>query len=404
MTQPSHDAHQGQPQDPSRPGSPYDAASGSPGGHPGTAPGAGAGAPVYDQYAPTGAYPQGFVGAIGGPFQGGPGQGGTAQADAPASGQGRHPGGYPQQGPSQPGYQRPGHYRAGGQQPAPYQQPQGPAHSPYQATPPAQRQMQPAPQPAASSAAPVAYSGYQAVAHNPQPLAASTALAQAAPGTALPSHPSPVRPPAPQTAGAMAAAVPQMPGPAMDPRTKGPSIVMGASAVVILVGLVLFVWSVVSVVSLNDGMSGISTNGAVRAELRSGQDYGLYHKSGEAPVCTVSDPNGREVSVSTADNEDILGYLHFGTFTAGASGAHVITCEGHDGDSLWASQLVADSERSTAFAMFACGTILTLAAIIPLIGASVVRARRRKAFLRAHAGTAPAQAVGSTFGQGPAWQ
>ena len=359
---------------------------------------------MYDQYAPTGAYPQGFVGAIGGPFQGGPGQGGTAQADAPASGQGRHPGGYPQQGPSQPGYQRPGHYRAGGQQPAPYQQPQGPAHSPYQATPPAQRQMQPAPQPAASSAAPTAYSGYQAVAHNPQPSAVSAASAQAVPGSA---YPYPAYSPAPQATGATAAAVPQASGASMDPRTKGPGIVMGVSAAIAFVGLILLVSAVVFVTSLNDGMSGISTNGSVRAELHSGEDYGLYHKSGETPVCTVSDPNGREVSVSTGENESIMEHVHFGTFTAEVSGAHVITCEGQEGDSLWTSQLVEGSESDTAFAMFVCGVTLAGAAIVPLIVASVVRARRRRAFLRTRMGSAvPAygEGAGGSFTQGPTWQ
>lgn len=273
--------------------------------------------------------------------------------------------GHPQgAGPAQPAYQP---SAVSAQQPSAYQA--VPA-SPYQAAPAYQQALQPS---AASAQLPPYQGAALPAAGTGQPWAAPPAQAP------QPSHPAPA--PAAR-------------------RTRGPSIVMGVGVLLILAGLVIMTWSYWTYFNAESAFTEISATGAVRAELSAGEEYGLYHTSGEPPQCTVSDPDGQEVRIIDRHDVKVHDYLHFATFKAEASGSHVISCESSPGDSVWASMLINRGDIEHTPMIFFFGAALALVGFVPVIVGSVVRMRRNRAFLRALAASSAPGGPGQ-FHPGP---
>ncbi|RRD29358.1 hypothetical protein [Actinomyces bowdenii] len=258
----------------------------------------------------------------------------------------------------------------------------------------------PAPHAAGPAGPPAQSSPYRAVPawapSAPQPWAASAVSAGAPPAARWPEiSPAPV---AAGTAGPGASRA--------APRTKGPAVVIGFSAVVIMGGIIAFVSSLLLSGNLDDGFSEIRTNGAVAAELSSGERYGLYHLTEEAPSCTVTDPQGRETAITPGNEKPFSSrnYKHFGTFTAASSGSYTISCSGQEEDTTWASPLVTSDDYDGAFHWALTGLALIILGIIPLVIASVVRARRIRAFLRAQTASLTSMAGVGAGGHMPgAW-
>ncbi|MDO5065515.1 MAG: hypothetical protein Q4E00_11115 [Actinomyces bowdenii] len=257
--------------------------------------------------------------------------------------------GHPQgAGPAQPAYQP---SAVSAQQPSAYQA--VPA-SPYQAAPAA-----PAYQPALQ----------------PAPLAAGQAAWGVQAGTEA----------APSGLGAQALASPM----STAPSGRRVFTIMGLGALLVVLGMVAFTWSVVYDNSMRAGLSEINTTGAVRAELRAGEEYGLYHKSGARPQCSVTDPDGEAVTISEVDDARVVGRYLFGIFTATSSGPHVISCEGEAEDSSWVSSLVASSDVVILEIILMSGIVLMGVGLVPLVTASAVRWHRRRALMRAYSGGPP---------------
>ncbi|CAM2839039.1 hypothetical protein ACSL103130_04250 [Actinomyces slackii] len=284
---------------------------------PGYDPNAAAG-PQYDQFAPTAAYSASAA------AQAGAAQPGASQ---PVSGA------YPPAGPGQDPY-----YGQGQQ-----------AQYPGQASQPV---------PSAQSAAQSAPSGGYVPAAGYQPTG----------GT-------PYSSPAPQSAPAPS------PAAAATPSLKAPTIILSVSAATVALAIILVIGFGVQLAGLNDGMSEINSNGAVKAELTSNEKYGLYH-TGTAPECTVQDPDGEDVSIDSASGR-INKEDHFGTFTATSSGAYTITCSGEDAGASYVSELVTEKDTYRDGMIVILAGLVGVLAIFPLIGATIVRARRAKAHQRA---------------------
>ena len=107
---------------------------------------------------------------------------------------------------------------------------------------------------------------------------------------------------------------------------KGPVILLSIALVMVLGALAIFIASVVVVIDISRTLTPIKPNGEVAADLKSTGDYALY--SDGDPSCTVTAPDGSDVSTAELDDSTVKvdGHTMVATFSSGQVGKHTISC------------------------------------------------------------------------------
>ena len=107
---------------------------------------------------------------------------------------------------------------------------------------------------------------------------------------------------------------------------KGPVILLSIALVMVLGALAIFIASVVVVIDISRTLTLIKPNGEVAADLKSTGDYALY--SNGDPSCTVTAPDGSDVSTAELDDSTVKvdGHTMVATFSSGQNGKHTISC------------------------------------------------------------------------------
>ena len=107
---------------------------------------------------------------------------------------------------------------------------------------------------------------------------------------------------------------------------KGPVILLSIALVMVLGALAIFIASVVVVIDISRTLTPIKPNGEVAADLKSTSDYALY--SNGDPSCTVTAPDGSDVSTAELDDSTVKvdGHTMVATFSSGQVGKHTISC------------------------------------------------------------------------------
>ena len=107
---------------------------------------------------------------------------------------------------------------------------------------------------------------------------------------------------------------------------KGPVILLSIALVMVLGALAIFIASVVVVIDISRTLTLIKPNGEVAADLKSTSDYALYSEGD--PSCTVTAPNGSDVSIAKLDDSTVRldGHRMVATFSSGQDGKHTISC------------------------------------------------------------------------------
>ena len=107
---------------------------------------------------------------------------------------------------------------------------------------------------------------------------------------------------------------------------KGPVILLSIALVMVLGALAIFIASVVVVIDISRTLTLIKPNGEVAADLKSTSDYALYSEGD--PSCTVTAPNGSDVSIAKLDDSTVRldGHRMVATFFSGQDGKHTISC------------------------------------------------------------------------------
>jgi len=94
----------------------------------------------------------------------------------------------------------------------------------------------------------------------------------------------------------------------------------------VLGALAIFIASVVVVIDISRTLTLIKPNGEVAADLKSTSDYALY--SNGDPSCTVTAPDGSDVSTAELDDSTVKvdGHTMVATFSPDQDGKHTISC------------------------------------------------------------------------------
>ena len=107
---------------------------------------------------------------------------------------------------------------------------------------------------------------------------------------------------------------------------KGPVILLSIALVMVLGAVAVFIGSVVMVANISGTLTPVKPNGEVTADLKGSSIYALYSEGD--PSCTVTAPDGSDVSTAELDDSTVKvdGHTMVATFSSGQDGKHTINC------------------------------------------------------------------------------
>ena len=181
---------------------------------------------------------------------------------------------------------------------------------------------------------------------------------------------------------------------------KGPVILLSIALAMVLGALAIFIASVVVVIDISRTLTPIKPNGEVAADLKSTGDYALYSEGD--PSCTVTAPDGSDVSTAELDDSTVKvdGHTMVATFSPGQDGKHTISCTTPGSEKVYLGQAV-HGEGVVGGALGLVGIVLLSIVGLPLlIGAIIWLAVRLSYNRKAH----EAQAAMGGGRPGGQWQ
>ena len=181
---------------------------------------------------------------------------------------------------------------------------------------------------------------------------------------------------------------------------KGPVILLSIALVMVLGALAIFIASVVVVIDISRTLTPIKPNGEVAADLKSTGDYALYSEGD--PSCTVTAPDGSDVSTAELDDSTVKvdGHTMVATFSPGQDGKHTISCTTPGSEKVYIGRAL-HGEGVVGGALGLVGVVLLGIVGLPLlIGAIIWLAVRLSYNRKAH----EAQAAMGGGRPGGQWQ
>ena len=152
---------------------------------------------------------------------------------------------------------------------------------------------------------------------------------------------------------------------------KGPVILLSIALVMVLGALAIFIASVVVVIDISRTLTLIKPNGEVAADLKSTSDYALYSEGD--PSCTVTAPNGSDVSIAKLDDSTVRldGHKMVATFSSGQDGKHTISCTTPGSEKVYLGQAV-HGEGVVGGALGLVGIVLLSIVGLPLLIGAII--------------------------------
>ena len=152
---------------------------------------------------------------------------------------------------------------------------------------------------------------------------------------------------------------------------KGPVILLSIALVMVLGALAIFIASVVVVIDISRTLTLIKPNGEVAADLKSTSDYALYSEGD--PSCTVTAPNGSDVSIAKLDDSTVRLDSHrmVATFSSGQDGKHTISCTTPGSEKVYLGQAV-HGEGVVGGALGLVGIVLLSIVGLPLLIGAII--------------------------------
>ena len=152
---------------------------------------------------------------------------------------------------------------------------------------------------------------------------------------------------------------------------KGPVILLSIALVMVLGALAIFIASVVVVIDISRTLTLIKPNGEVAADLKSTSDYALYSEGD--PSCTVTAPNGSDVSIAKLDDSTVRldGHRMVATFSSGQDGKHTISCTTPGSEKVYLGQAV-HGEGVVGGALGLVGIVLLSIVGLPLLIGAII--------------------------------
>ena len=152
---------------------------------------------------------------------------------------------------------------------------------------------------------------------------------------------------------------------------KGPVILLSIALVMVLGALAIFIASVVVVIDISRTLTLIKPNGEVAADLKSTSDYALYSEGD--PSCTVTAPNGSDVSIAKLDDSTVRldGHRMVATFSSGQDGKHTINCTTPGSEKVYLGQAV-HGEGVVGGALGLVGIVLLSIVGLPLLIGAII--------------------------------
>ena len=152
---------------------------------------------------------------------------------------------------------------------------------------------------------------------------------------------------------------------------KGPVILLSIALVMVLGALAIFIASVVVVIDISRTLTLIKPNGEVAADLKSTSDYALYSEGD--PSCTVTAPNGSDVSIAKLDDSTVKldGHRMVATFSSGQDGKHTISCTTPGSEKVYLGQAV-HGEGVVGGALGLVGIVLLSIVGLPLLIGAII--------------------------------
>ena len=107
---------------------------------------------------------------------------------------------------------------------------------------------------------------------------------------------------------------------------KGPVILLSIALVLVIGAAAVFIGSLVMMANISGTLTPIKSNGEVTADLKGSSIYALY--SDGDPSCTVTAPDGSDVSTAELDDSTVKvdGHTMVATFSPEQDGKHTISC------------------------------------------------------------------------------
>ena len=152
---------------------------------------------------------------------------------------------------------------------------------------------------------------------------------------------------------------------------KGPVILLSIALAMVLGALAIFIASVVVVIDISRTLTLIKPNGEVAADLKSTSDYALYSEGD--PSCTVTAPNGSDVSIAKLDDSTVRldGHRMVATFSSGQDGKHTINCTTPGSEKVYLGQAV-HGEGVVGGALGLVGIVLLSIVGLPLLIGAII--------------------------------
>ena len=152
---------------------------------------------------------------------------------------------------------------------------------------------------------------------------------------------------------------------------KGPVILLSIALAMVLGALAIFIASVVVVIDISRTLTLIKPNGEVAADLKSTSDYALYSEGD--PSCTVTAPNGSDVSIAKLDDSTVRldGHRMVATFFSGQDGKHTISCTTPGSEKVYLGQAV-HGEGVVGGALGLVGIVLLSIMGLPLLIGAII--------------------------------
>ena len=152
---------------------------------------------------------------------------------------------------------------------------------------------------------------------------------------------------------------------------KGPVILLSIALVMVLGALAIFIASVVMIMNISRTLTPIKPNGEVTADLKSTSIYALYSEGD--PSCTVTAPNGSDVSIAKLDDSTVRldGHRMVATFFSGQDGKHTISCTTPGSEKVYLGQAV-HGEGVVGGALGLVGIVLLSIVGLPLLIGAII--------------------------------
>ena len=152
---------------------------------------------------------------------------------------------------------------------------------------------------------------------------------------------------------------------------KGPVILLSIALVMVLGAVAVFIGSVVMVANISGTLTPVKPNGEVTADLKGSSIYALY--SDGDPSCTVTAPNGSDVSIAKLDDSTVRldGHRMVATFSSGQDGKHTINCTTPGSEKVYLGQAV-HGEGVVGGALGLVGIVLLSIVGLPLLIGAII--------------------------------